>query len=106
MSMNPGASTRPAASIVRLPLSSPPIPAIRPSRIHTSPTNPGAPVPSTIVAPRTTMSMMDSKSEERPDQIDDRLAILADHRNELPLVKRRARVRQVQTHPVADLDPS
>ena len=54
--MNPGATTQPAASIERSPDSPVPMPTILPSDTATSPDTLGAPVPSTIVPPRSTVT--------------------------------------------------
>src|SRR5262245_41047623 len=56
MSMNPGVTAHPLASSSRPPRSPGPISRITPSTIRTSASNPDAPVPSTTVPPRTTIS--------------------------------------------------
>src|SRR5215475_13907590 len=104
MSMKPGASTRSVASIRRVADTVPgaSIAAIRPSRTPTSARKRGVPDPSTTLAPRNTMSMA-GPSEEGADQVDDRV-VRVDHRDQRPLVEHRARVREAEPHPVADLD--
>ena len=71
MSMNPGATTAPAASTVRFALapSSRPIAAIRPSRMPTSPEYHGEPVPSMMRPFRMTRSKGElGQSVERTEQ--------------------------------------
>ena len=60
MSMKPGATTCPAASVTRAPSAarSRPTAAIRPSRTSTSARRSGAPVPSTTVPPRMSRSAL------------------------------------------------
>src|SRR5207248_2724646 len=58
--MSPGVTSAPAASMTSSPSGerSGPTSAMTPSRTRTSPATPGAPVPSTIVPPRTSTSPM------------------------------------------------
>ena len=54
--MKPGVTTHPDASSSRSPCSAVPISEMRPPVMATSARRPGAPVPSTTVPPRITMS--------------------------------------------------
>src|SRR5688572_6144784 len=64
MSMNPGVTAQPDASSTRSPSRFEPISVIFPSAIATSAGLPGAPVPSTTVPPRMTMSAIDHELEQ------------------------------------------
>src|SRR5581483_7857977 len=79
---------------------------IRPPSTTTSARYDGSPLPSTTSASRMTSCSTAGTSralEEGADVVDDR-AVRLGHGDQLPLVERRARVRQAQADPVADLE--
>src|ERR1700752_3386852 len=106
MSMNPGASTRPDASIPRSALSaswrSGWISVICSPSMKTSAVYRGVSVPSTTAAERIRVRM---GSEVGADEVDDGRIIAAagQDRDPAPLVEGRARVRKAQPYNVTDL---